>query len=74
MCRENDRCALGNLVGLIDKYRTTLFEGFYDMLVMHNLLADIDRSAIEIQSLLNRDNCSIDACTVTSWRSEQDSF
>jgi hypothetical protein len=41
---------------------------------MNDLLADIDRGAIEIKGFFNGDNCSINTGAITARRSKEDSF
>ena len=44
----------------------------HDVLVVHDLLADVDRRAIEVERLLHRDDRAVDAGAVAAGVGEQD--
>jgi hypothetical protein len=63
---EDDRGALGHLVELLDEDRAPLGERVDDVLVVHDLLADVDRGAVEVERLLDGDDRPIDAGAVAA--------
>ena len=69
---EDDGGALGHLVGLVDEDRTALLQGVDDVLVVHDLLADVDRRAVELQGLLDGHHGPVDAGAVAARRREED--
>jgi hypothetical protein len=74
MCRENNDGTFWNLVSLIDKDRALLLKGGDHMHVMDDLLANVDRSTIEIKGFFNGNNSSINTGAITARRSKEDSF
>jgi hypothetical protein len=48
--REHHQGALGHLVELLDEDRAALLEPRHDMLVVHDLLADVDRRAVRVEA------------------------
>ena len=58
---EDDGRALGHLVGLLDEDRAASLEGRHDVLVVDDLLADVDRGAVQVERLLHRDHRAVDA-------------
>src|SRR5690606_13170153 len=64
--------ALGHFAEFFDEDRTALLELFHDVLVVHDLLADVHRRTVMLESLLYGDDGSIDARAVTSRRRQQD--
>ena len=71
---EDDDRALWYLVGLLNEDRATLLKSGDHVLVMDDLLADIDRCAVEIKRLLNCHDCAVDTCAITTRGSEQDTL
>ena len=63
---EDDRRALGHLVELLDEDRATVGEVVDDVLVVDDLLADVDRGAVEVERLLDRDDGAVDAGAVAA--------
>ena len=58
---EHDRLALGHLVELLDEDRAAGLEVRDHVLVVHDLLAHVDRRAVEVERLLDRDHGAVDA-------------
>ena len=69
---EDDGGALGHLVVLLDEDRATVLQGLDHVLVVHDLLADVDRRAVGLQRLLDRDDRAVDAGAVPPRGCEQD--
>ena len=69
---EHDGRALGHLVGLLDEDRAAVLQRLDDVLVVHDLLAHVDRGAVGLQRLLDGDDRPVDACAVAAGRGEQD--
>ena len=69
---EDHRPALGHLVELLDEDRAARLEVGHHVLVVHDLLADVDRGAVEVERLLDRDHGAVDAGAVAAGRREQD--
>src|SRR4051794_16941454 len=69
---EHDGRALGHLVGLLDEHRAALLQRLDDVLVVHDLLAHVDRRAVGLQRLLDRDHGPVDARAVAPGCGEQD--
>ena len=69
--REHHGRALGHLVELLDEDRPAVLERVHHVLVVHDLLADVDRRAVEVERLLDRDDCAVDAGAVAARRGEQ---
>ena len=63
---EDDGGALGHLVELLDEDRAPRLEVGDDVLVVHDLLADVDRGAVEVQRLLDGDHRPVDAGAVAA--------
>ncbi|GMA86096.1 hypothetical protein GCM10025868_13460 [Angustibacter aerolatus] len=72
--REHDRRALRHLVGLVDEDRPALLERAHDVHVVHDLLAHVDRGAVEVERLLDGLHGSVDAGAVATRCSEQDAL
>ena len=68
--REHDRLPLGHLVELLDEDRAAGLEVRHDVLVVHDLLAHVDRRAVEVEGLLDRDHRAVDAGAVAARRGE----
>ena len=68
---EHHGLALRHLVELLDEDRTARLEVGHDVLVVHDLLAHVDRRAVEVQRLLDRDHRPVDAGAVAARRREQ---
>ena len=69
---EDHRGALGHLVGLVDEDRAALPQGRDDVLVVHDLLAHVDRRTVELEGLLDRDDGPVDAGAVAPRRGQED--
>jgi hypothetical protein len=39
------------------------------MFVVDDLFTDIDRSSVEFERLFDCNDCSVNACAITTWRS-----
>ena len=63
--------ALGHLVGLLDEDRAARLEVGDHVLVVHDLLADVDRRAVELERLLDGDDRPVDPGAVAARRGEQ---
>ena len=74
MRAEHDAGALGHLVGLVDEHRAAGREGLHDVLVVDDLLAHVDRRAVELEGLLHRDDGAVDAGAVAAGGGEQDTL
>ena len=69
---EDDGGALGHLVGLVDEDRARASRSVGDdVLVVHDLLAHVDRRAVELERLLDGDDGPVDAGAVAARRREQ---
>ena len=71
---KHDGRALGHLVGLLDEDRAPLLEGRHDVLVVDDLLAHVDRRAVELEGLFDRDDGTVDTGAVAAGRGEQDAL
>ncbi len=71
MCGEHHDRALGHLFGLLDEDRALGFEVGNDVLVVHDLLAHVDRCAMHLERLLDAVDGSLDAGAVPTWLGEQ---
>ena len=69
---EDDDRALGHLVGLLDEDRAAPLEGGDDVLVVDDLLADVDRRAVDLQRPLDGDHRPVDAGAVPPGVGQQD--
>ena len=70
--RKNDQGTFGNLVGFVNKNRSTLFKRVHHMLVVNDLFADIDRSPIKFEGFLNCLHCTVHSGAISTRGSEQD--
>ena len=68
---EHHGGALGHLVELLDEDRAARLEVGDDVLVVHDLLADVDRRAVQVERLLDRDHRPVDAGAVAARRGQQ---
>jgi hypothetical protein len=71
VCGEDHRLALGHLVGLVDEDRAARLQGLDDVLVVHDLLAHVDRRTVQVERLLHRDHRPVHAGAVPPRRGEQ---
>ena len=55
-----------DLVDLVDEHRSSTFQVSHDVLVVHDLFADVDRRAVELERLLHRDDRSFHPSAVTA--------
>ena len=67
---EHDRLALGHLVELLDEDRPAGLQVGDHVLVVHDLLAHVDRRAVEVERLLDRDHGAVDAGAVATGRGQ----
>ena len=63
---------VGHLVELLDEDRAARLEVGHDVLVVHDLLADVDGRAVEVERLLHGDHRPVDAGAVAARRRQQD--
>src|SRR6478672_9181793 len=66
MCREDDDGAFRHLVRLLDEHGAERFEASYDVGVVHDLLADIDRCAVALESPLDGQHRAVNAGAVAA--------
>ena len=71
---EHDGRALGYLVELLDEHRAAGLEVGDDVLVVHDLLAHVDRRAVQVQGLLDGDHRAVDAGAVAARGGQADAF
>ena len=70
--REDDHLALGHLGLLVDEDRAALRQLLDDVLVVDDLLAHVDRRAVQVERVLDRLHGTIDARAVAARRRQQD--
>ena len=70
--REDDHLALGHLVLLLDENRTALGEFLDHVLVVDDLLAHVNRRAVEIEGALDRLYGPVNARAIAARGGEQD--
>ena len=63
---EHDRRTLGHLVELLDEHGSALGQRVDDVLVVHDLLADVHRRPVEVERLLDGDDRAVDAGAVAA--------
>ena len=68
---EHHGLALGHLVELLDEDRAARLEVGHDVLVVDDLLAHVDRGAVQVERLLDGDDGAVDAGAVSARRREQ---
>src|SRR3954463_7406296 len=66
MRRKDDHGAFWHLVGLLDEHRAEAFEPPYDVGVVHDLFADIDRGPVALQRTLYGQDRTVDAGAVAA--------
>ncbi len=66
MCAENSDRTIGNFIKLFNKDSALVAERLNNELVMHDLVADIDRRPIDFESFLNDINGPLDAGAKTA--------
>ena len=69
---EHDDVALGHLLRLVDEDRALLLQGLHDVLVVHDLVADVDRGPVLLEGLLDGDHGAVHARAVATGGGEQD--
>jgi hypothetical protein len=70
--REDGRRALGDrVVELLDEDRAALAQLSHDVLVVHDLLADVDRRAVELERALDGLDRTVDARAIPARGGEQ---
>jgi hypothetical protein len=69
--REDDRGPLGDLLVLLHEDRAAGLEGADHVLVVHDLLAHVDRGAVELQRLLDGLHRPVDAGAVAAGLGQQ---
>ena len=62
---------VGHLVELLDEDRAARLEVGHDVLVVDDLLAHVDRRAVQVERLLDGDHRPVDAGAVAARRGEQ---
>ena len=70
----HDGRAVGHLGLLLDEDRAARFEIAYDVDVVDDLLADVDRRAIVLERALDRLDGALDARAVPAWGGEENAF
>src|SRR4029453_3897930 len=70
MGRKDDSRAFRHLIELLDENRSAILQGVYDVLVVHNLLAYVNRWTVKIERLLHGDYRAVDTGAIAS-RSRQ---
>src|SRR5690606_19583279 len=70
--REHDERTLRHLVGLLHEDRTAARPHAHDVLVVHALLAHVDRGPVLRERLLARDDRPVDPGAVTARSREED--
>ena len=73
MRRKDRDGAFGHLVQFLDETRALALEGVHDMLVVHDLVADIDGLAILIERLFDDIDGAHDAGAEAAWLGKNDS-
>ena len=68
---EDDRRALGHLLVLLDEDRALGLQRGHHVLVVHDLLAHVDRPPVQLERLLDGLHRPVDAGTVAAWLGEQ---
>jgi hypothetical protein len=63
---QHDGRALGDLLGLLDEDRAERLEPLDHVDVVHDLLAHVDRRAVDLQRLLDGLHGPVDACAVAA--------
>jgi hypothetical protein len=63
---KHQSCTLWNLINLVNKYCSALFQSCDNVLVVNDFFANIDRSAVMIQRLFDSDYGSIHTSAVAS--------
>ena len=71
---EHHRLALGHLGLVVDEDRAALLELADDVDVVDDLLADVDRRAVELERTLDRVDRPLDACAIAARGSEKHLF
>ena len=66
MRTEDHERTLGNLIGLVDEDGPTLLQCFHDVLVVHDLLADVHRGAMHLEGTLHCFNGAIHTSAVAA--------
>jgi len=72
--RQDHGLALGHLALVLDEDRAPRLEVADDVRVVHDLLADVDRPAVEIEQLLDRVHGPLHACAVPARRSQENAL
>ena len=69
---EDHDLALGHLLRLVDEDGALLLQGLHDVLVVHDLVAHIDRCAVLLKGLLDGDDGAVHTRAVATGGGEQD--
>jgi hypothetical protein len=51
-----------------------LLEGGDNMLIVNNLFADVDGSAVNLEGFLNSDHCAINSCAISTRGGQKNAF
>jgi hypothetical protein len=71
---EHDQRALRHLVRLVDEDGAAFGQGFDDVLVVHDLLAHVDRCAVGLERLLDGHHGPVDTGAVAARLGQQNSL
>lgn len=71
---EDDDRSFGHLIGLADEHRAALGQGVDDVAVVHDLLADVYRRAVLVESPLHRFDSPVDAGAIAARLGKQDTL
>jgi hypothetical protein len=66
MCGEDHGATFRNFISLVDEDDALLLEGSDDVLVVNDLFADVDGSAVNLEGFLNSDHCAINSCAIST--------
>src|SRR6266540_5169712 len=72
--REDQRRAFGHFLLAVHEDRSALLELSHDVEVVHDLLADVDRRAVELERALDRVHGTFDPGAVATGRREKDAL
>jgi hypothetical protein len=74
MCGEDHGVTFRHFICLIDEDDTLLLEGGDNMLIVNNLFADVDGSAVNLEGFLNSDHCAINSCAISTRGGQKNAF
>ena len=70
--KDHRPCRIGHLIELLDENRTLGLQPLDDIFVMHDLVADIDRRAMDPERFFHGIDGAHDPCAETARRAEKD--